>query len=109
MECKYCGRRCRRAGRQKNGSQRYFCQRCQKYQQEKYRYQAYNGTTDKYIRSLSCESVGIRGIARVLGISKGTVSNRIQLLAIGIRRVDFAVVKDNKVIDMVETTSLTAN
>ena len=86
MECKYCGRRCRRAGRQKNGSQRYFCQRCQKYQQEKYRYQAYNGTTDKYIRSLSCESVGIRGIARVLGISKSTVSNRIQLLADEIKR-----------------------
>jgi len=81
MECKYCGRHCRRAGRQKNGVQRYYCQGCQKYQQEKYRYQAYNGTTDKYIRSLSCESVGIRGIARVLGIAKGTVSSRIQILA----------------------------
>ena len=81
MECKYCGRRCRRAGRQKNGIQRYFCQGCQKYQQKIYRYRAYNGTIGQDIRSLSCESVGIRGIARVLGIAKGTVSSRIQLLA----------------------------
>lgn len=86
MECKYCGRRCRRAGRQRNGAQRYFCQGCQKYQQEKYRYQAYNETTDKYIRSLSCESVGMRGIARVLGIAKGTVSSRIQTLARNCKR-----------------------
>ena len=84
MECKYCGRRCRRAGRQRNGAQRYYCKGCSRYQQESYRYRACNGTTNNYIRSLSCESVGIRGISRVLSIAKGTVSSRIQLLAKGI-------------------------
>ena len=81
MECKYCGQDCRRSGRQRNGTQRYCCKGCLKYQQENYRYRACNRATDNYIRSLSCESVGIRGIARVLGVAKGTVSSRIQLLA----------------------------
>jgi len=86
MECKYCGQDCRRSGRQRNGTQRYCCKGCLKYQQENYRYRACNRMTDNYIRSLSCESVGIRGIARVLGVAKGTVANRIQLLAKGIKR-----------------------
>ncbi len=85
MECKYCGEPCRRSGWQKNGVQRYFCKKCSRSQQNSYRYRACNGTTNNYIRSLSCESVGIRGISRVLGIAKGTVSSRMQLLARAIR------------------------
>jgi insertion element IS1 protein InsB len=86
MECKYCGQPCRRSGRQRNGVQRYYCKGCSRYQQEKYHYRACNGAIHGYIRSLSCESIGIRGIARVLGIAAGTVSSRIQLLAKGIKR-----------------------
>jgi hypothetical protein len=57
-----------------------------KYQQESYRYRACQESTHIYIRPLSCESVGIRGIARVLGIAVGTVSSRIQMLANDIKR-----------------------
>ncbi len=86
MECKYCGEPCRRSGRQRNGAQRYYCKGCSKYQQGKYCYRACDGTIQGYIRMLSCESVGIRGIARVLRIAVDTVSSRIQLLAKGIKR-----------------------
>ena len=81
MECKYCSRPCRRAGRQRNVVQRYYCSKCLKYQQEAYAYKAYQRAINGYIWSLSYESIGIRGIARVLGVAIGTVSNRILVLA----------------------------
>src|SRR5258708_18622964 len=81
MECKYCSQRCRRSGRQKNGVQRYYCKGCLRYQQETYRYRACHGTMNGYSGSLSCESVGIRGIARVLRVATGTISTRIRIIA----------------------------
>jgi IS1 family transposase len=44
-------------------------------------YQAYYGTVNTTIKLLVCESVGIRGIGRVLKIATGTVLNRIQAMA----------------------------
>ena len=81
MECKYCSRQCRRSGRQKNGVQRYYCSACHKYQQKEYSYQACRGTIDETVKSLVCESVGIRGISRVLKIVTNTVLERIKRIA----------------------------
>jgi len=86
MKCKFCHLPCRRSGRQKNGGQRHFCKGCSRYQLAIYRYRACDGAILIYIRSLSCESVGIRGIARVLGKATGTVSSRIRILAKEIKR-----------------------
>jgi IS1 family transposase/transposase-like protein len=81
MECKYCTQKCRCAGRQKNGTERYYCKTCNKYQQKQYLYQAYYGTVNPTIKSLVCESVGIRGISRVLKIAASTMLNRIKAIA----------------------------
>ncbi len=86
MDCKYCSRKCQCAGRQKNGTQRYFCRTCKKYQQKAYLYQACYGTVNKTIKLLVCESVGIRGISRVLKIAVGTVLSRIKLIAAAIAK-----------------------
>jgi insertion element IS1 protein InsB len=81
MDCKYCVRLCRRAGRQKNGLQRYYCVSCHKYQQKEYLYHPCRGTTNESIKSLVCESVGVRGISRVLKIATNTVLERIKRIA----------------------------
>jgi insertion element IS1 protein InsB len=86
MDCKYCTRKCRRSGRQNNGTQRYYCMVCKKYQQKEYIYQACRGTANATITSLVRESVGIRGIARVLRIATNTVLKRIKTIAAGISR-----------------------
>ena len=81
MNCKYCNEACKRSGRQKNGSQRFRCKNCKKYQQKVYVYQAYESGTNSRIQSLLCESVGIRGISRIMNIAKGTVQSRIKMIA----------------------------
>jgi IS1 family transposase len=68
MECKYCKAKCHRAGRQKNGTQKYYCTGCKRCQQAQYKYHAYNLLTTEMIPKLLCESVSIRGMARVLGM-----------------------------------------
>jgi len=84
MDCKYCTRKCRRSGRQKNGTQRYYCRFCKRYQQAVYLYQACTGITNETIKLLVCESVGIRGISRVLKIAVNTVLRRIKIIGAGI-------------------------
>ena len=81
MKCNYCGQRCWRSGRQKKGAQRFYCATCKKYQQLNYQYKAYATSTGQQIKALVRESVGVRGIARILGISRETVMSRIQLAA----------------------------
>ena len=86
MKCQFCKGNCQKAGRQKNGAQKLYCKGCRKYQQADYSYKAYQGNVNAMIRQLVCESVGIRGIARVLKISGNTVLRRI-------RKIVKAVVK----------------
>jgi insertion element IS1 protein InsB len=86
MDCKYCQQKCWRSGRQKNGVPRYFCRICRKYQQSQYRYKACVASVDGQIRLLIRESVGIRGITRILCISKGTVLARIKKVAARIKQ-----------------------
>lgn len=78
MQCQFCKAECQRAGRQKNGAQKHYCKGCTKYQQASYVYKAYRKTVNEMISRLLCEGVGIRGIARVLEISIGTVLKRIE-------------------------------
>jgi transposase-like protein len=86
MECKYCSKNCQRAGRQKNGAQRYYCTTCSKYQQKEYAYKAYHAGINNIIKKQVCESVGIRGIGRVLNISATTVIKRIRAIAAAIAK-----------------------
>jgi transposase-like protein len=73
MTCKFCDHSCQKAGRQKNGVQKFYCVRCGKYQQSVYRNKAWDKRMGPMITSLLCESVSVRGIARVLKIAVGTV------------------------------------
>jgi insertion element IS1 protein InsB len=86
MDCKYCNQQCRRSGKQSNGAQRYFCRRCVKYQQKEYIYKAYGAAINSTIKLLVCESVGIRGIGRVLQIASNTALNRIKAIAANISK-----------------------
>ncbi len=73
MECKYCKADCCKAGKQASGLQRYYCKTCKKYQQKEYTYRAYEKGVAEIIPALLCNSVGIRGIGRVLNIAVNTV------------------------------------
>ena len=61
-----------RKGRQ-NNRQRFFCKDCKKYFQLEYTYKAYKSNTNDFIKSLLKESCSVRGISRVLCISKRRV------------------------------------
>lgn len=84
MECKYCRHKCQKAGSQKNGTQKYYCGNCKKYQQSQYRYAACKAGVEAMIPKLVCNSVGIRGIARVMGIAINTVIRKIKQIAAAI-------------------------
>jgi transposase-like protein len=81
MKCKYYKGECQKADRQKNGVQKYYCQHCKKYQQKKYQYRVYNKGVAEMIPRLLCNSVGIRGIARVLQIAVNTAAKLIESTA----------------------------
>lgn len=86
MVCKYCGGNCVKDGHQANGKQRYKCVHCRKKQQELYTYNAYDPNLNKRIIVLTKEGVGIRGTARILHISIGTLFRRILTIAKSIVR-----------------------
>ena len=78
MKCNFCEGNCQKAGKQKNGAQKHYCKVCRKYQQANYSYYAYSKDVNRMICTLVCESVSIRGIARILKISVSTVHRRIR-------------------------------
>lgn len=65
MNCKKCKESCIK----KNGTQKFLCKICLKWQQEKYQYEAYDESTNKNIVILLKESCGTRSISRILNIS----------------------------------------
>jgi transposase-like protein len=83
MECTNCNKTCQKWGRQKNGTQRFYCTGCKKAWQGSYRYLACK-TDNVSIISLLKESASIRGIGRVLRIAKNTVMSRIKKIAASI-------------------------
>jgi insertion element IS1 protein InsB len=86
MKCKHCSHNCVKAGKQKKGRQRYYCKTCKKYQQSVYKYNAYGKETDDRIKMYKKESCGMRGISRIMGISKNTVRRRILRIAANINK-----------------------
>ena len=86
MTCKFCDHLCQRAGKQRNGAQKLYCTRCDKYQQQGYIYLACRAGAIEMVQSLTCESVGIRGISRVPGIAANTVMERTRSMASTIER-----------------------
>lgn len=81
LECKFCGGECCKAGRQANGQQRYYCKACKKYQQKEYKYNAYCQHIEVMIPRLVNNSVGIRGISKVLKVAINTVISSIRRIA----------------------------
>ncbi|MCA6440923.1 MAG: IS1 family transposase [Sediminibacterium sp.] len=86
MQCQFCNGLCIKAGKQKDGTQKLYCKACKKYQQKVYQYQACKESIVKLIPSLMCESVSIRGIARILKIATSTVQRKIILIASKIKK-----------------------
>ncbi|MBS1509121.1 MAG: IS1 family transposase [Bacteroidetes bacterium] len=84
--CNYCSQAVVKAGQRKDGTQKYQCKGCKKYQQKEYQYRACEYSVSQKVASLLVEGVGIRGIARVLGISVTTVIERIKRIAMSIRK-----------------------
>jgi insertion element IS1 protein InsB len=80
MNCRYCFGHCVKAGFCKSSAQKLRCKSCGKYQLAVYANKAYQPEINKELYKLHCEGVGIRGIARVLGISTATVMTRIKIL-----------------------------
>src|SRR5688572_23577431 len=93
MDCKYCKNRCVKAGFQKSGTQKYYCNVCNKYQQQHYRSNAYLPNTNNRIERLVVEGVSLRGMERILGISLKTILKRIRKIARLIKRPFVALKK----------------
>lgn len=103
VECKYCNANCCKAGRQVNGLQRYYCKDCKKYQQKEYKYLACRKDVVMLIPRLVCDSVSIRGIARVLRIAINTAVKTIQRLAAAINKPPIPLNRKSFEIDEIRT------
>jgi len=100
MNCKKCNETCIKKGFQKSGVQKFLCKTCLTWQQEKYRYHAYDEFTNHKIVILLKESCGTRSISRILGISPTTVTRRILLIASTIRIPPISIGKSYEVDEM---------
>ena len=103
MECKYCNTNCCKAGKQVSGQQRFFCKCCKKYQQNNYRYKACEKEVAQLISRMVCNSVGIRGIAKVLQIAINTVVRYIKKTADGIKKPPIPMNRRSYEIDELRT------
>lgn len=75
--CKFCDHPCQKAGKQKNGTQKFYCTICRKYQQMTYRSRPCCKCTKAMISKLVCEGVSVRGISRILRVAINTVQKDI--------------------------------
>lgn len=83
--CPYChSHKIINNGHTKTIKKQYLCKNCSKRFLDYYTYRAYSPYTNKNIIQLIKEGVGIRSIARLLGISTTTLLKRIILIAQGI-------------------------
>jgi len=103
MTCKFCDHACQKAGRQKNGVQKLYCTLCRKYQQTAYRNRACCKDTKPMISKLICESVSVRGIARILNISINTVQTDIKWTAKSISKPPIVLHQENIEVDELRT------
>jgi len=84
-KCRHCEGAIVKAGKHRNGVQRYKCKQCNKYQLLEYQNRAH--TTDMAsLASIYLEGCGIRSLSRIFGVSPGTVLNKIREAAKTIRK-----------------------
>jgi insertion element IS1 protein InsB len=81
MNCKYCKGLCRKKGKY-DGTQKWQCKSCNKYQREAYRQRSYNEKTEQAIMIFNNEGLGISSISRVLGMPKSSVQMFISRLSL---------------------------
>jgi len=91
------------AGKQANGNQRYHCRSCRKYQQKTYSYKACCPGVIGMIPKLVCNSVSIRGMARVLEISVTTVMEMIKRISASIEKPPVPMKRKSFEIDEIRT------
>lgn len=77
-----------KAGRLKNGTQRYRCKVCGKYQLLNYRRKSYEVDTSSLI-NIYLEGCGIRSLSRIFGILSETVLNKIKKTANSIKNLAY--------------------
>ncbi|OJX32704.1 MAG: hypothetical protein BGO86_10650 [Chryseobacterium sp. 36-9] len=81
-QCIHCNYSyCIKAGITSQNKQRYQCKKCKKKFIGNYSYRAYHKSTNHNIQLLIKEGVGIRGISRLLDVSKTTVLKKILKIA----------------------------
>lgn len=78
MICRHCSGSCIKKGLIK-GRQRYQCRKCSKYQQKKYRLKRF--TEIGLLIQLSNEGMSISSIARILHVSKATVTRKLKCIS----------------------------
>ncbi len=93
MNCNHCSVKCQKSGKQRNGTQKWFCKFCARYQQEKYRNKAYQFEIDQEIRKHIKEGCGTRSISRLLGISVNTVTKRILSISKSVEKPSVSIGK----------------
>lgn len=84
--CTKCNTICIKYGFTFNGKQRYFCKNCKLSVVKNYSYNGYNSFLNKKVIALTKEGVGIRSIARLLSVSKQTVTTRIIKISKAIKK-----------------------
>lgn len=83
--CRYCKSATVKAGKLKNGTQRYKCRYCKRYQLLEYQNKAHAVDLSNLIQ-IYLEGCGIRSLARIFEIAPGTVLNRIRKAAESINK-----------------------
>lgn len=73
MQCKWCASNCVKAGKQKSGKQKYRCKSCTKYQQQTYRYLAYDPYIHRQFSRFNKMGCGVKKMAGFLEISINTL------------------------------------
>ena len=103
MECKFFNGYCQKWGKQKNGMQHFYCKVSCKCQQKEYKSIACKAGVLTMIPKLVCNSVGIRGIARILGIAVNTAVKSIKEIAESIKKPPIPLNRQSFEIDEVRT------
>jgi len=102
MNCRYCQNSCVKSGI-RNGTQRYRCKFCKKYQQENYTKPRIPQEKYEWTVRLNNEGCGISNIARLLEISKSSVQRLIERIVKEIKMPEINEVGQSYEIDELRT------
>lgn len=102
LACQHCkSKQLIKKGFQRNGSQKYYCKCCGKYQLKNYKKKAYRTTLNQDLISLLKEGCGTRSISRLLNISTQTVTKRILDIGAGIVRPSISYERTHQMDELV--------